>query len=207
MRGCLADGRRREGFGQRLSRLNPVQYLCELVRSVRQRTQASRLGARLYAMPASGSRGTVRRCAPYACTGSAAAWPVTALWQAVRRKTPNASAGAQGSCHPRTRLFIADDRTAANVRSDLACARARRSCGGATSRAPSRCCLRWRLAPAAQSRKLHPRCPHRPAEALHLRRQSGRSRRAQRVLLVLLEEGYGITLRRAPEVLQACVQA
>jgi hypothetical protein len=68
--------------------------------------------------------------------------------------------------------------------------------------------LRWRLAPAAQAKKsLHPGCPQRrPKDCISVSRPVTVGARLG-VLLVLLEEGYGITLRRAPDVRQACAQA
>jgi hypothetical protein len=110
-----------------------------------------------------------------------------------KKKNGERSRGHAAERHPRTRVFIADDRTTANVRRDLACARARRSWGGDFQSALQMLLALAARAGRASQESLHPRCPHRPAEALHLRR----SRPAQRVLLVLLEECYGITLRRA----------
>jgi hypothetical protein len=140
-------------LGQRLSSFYPAQYLCGLARSVRQRTQASRLGARLYVMPASGSGGIVRGCAPVCLHRVCGGMARHGIMATCKKKNGERSRGRAAERHPRTRVFIADDRTTANVRRDLACARARRS-WGATSRAPSRCCLRWRLALAAQAKKV-----------------------------------------------------
>jgi SAM-dependent methyltransferase len=59
-----------------------------------------------------------------------------------------------------------------------------------------------------QLRKAKSPMPASPAEAFHLYRQT-RSQRARTLgaLLVPLEEDYGIPLRRAPDIRQACVEA
>src|SRR5258707_5487228 len=72
--------------------------------------------------------------------------------------------------------------------------------------------LGWKGRPAPQGRK--PRksaassVPTWPAEAFHLYRQA-RSQRARTLgaLLVPLDEDYGIPLRRAPDIRQACLEA
>jgi hypothetical protein len=72
----------------------------------------------------------------------------------------------------------------------------------------ARCGLRWRLAPAAQAKRV---CilgvrNAGPKDCISVSRPVTAGARLG-VLLVLLEEGYGITLRRAPDVRQACAQA
>jgi hypothetical protein len=184
-------------LGQRLSSFYPAQYLCGLARSVRQRTQASRLGARLYVMPASGSGGIVRGCAPVCLHRVCGGMARHGIMATCKKKNGERSRGRAAERHPRTRVFIADDRTTANVRRDLACARARRSWGGRLpERPPDAACVGGSRRPR-KPRKSASSVSASPGRSFASPSPDRHSRPAQRVLLVLLEECYGITLRRA----------
>src|ERR1700683_4505927 len=79
-----------------------------------------------------------------------------------------------------------------------------------TSRAPARCCLRWRFAPAAQAKKVcilgvrlaRPKLCISVARPVTVGAHSAFCWCCSKRV-----EGYGITLRRAPEVRQACLRA
>jgi SAM-dependent methyltransferase len=112
---------------------------------------------------------------------------------------------------PPVRVVIADDRMTADAAYGVACQgtallwrgdfqNARQMLIALASRADLR--LRKRRSPAASS------VPTSLAEAFHAHRQA-RSQRARTLgaLLMPLDEDYGIPLRRAPDVRQACQQA
>jgi predicted RNA methylase len=118
---------------------------------------------------------------------------------------------SESGAPPPRRVAIADDRTTADDAYGLACQgtallwrgdfqNARQMLLALGARADHR--PRKLGEPAASSPSVL------PAEAFHLHRQA-RSQRARTLsaLLVPLEEDYGITLRRAPDVRAACVQA
>jgi hypothetical protein len=193
-------------LGQRLSSFYPAQYLCGLARSVRQRTQASRLGARLYVMPASGSGGIVRGCAPVCLHRVCGGMACHGIMATCKKKNGERSRGRAAERHPRTRVFIADDRTTANVRRDLACARARRSWGGDFQSALQMLLALAARAGRASQESLHPRCPHRPAEALHLRRQTV-TVGPRSAFCWCCSKSVTASRCDAPEVRQDCVQA
>lgn len=104
---------------------------------------------------------------------------------------------------PPARVIIADDRTTADAAYRLAC---------------EGIALLWRgdfqngrqllNAIARRADRNSPTVASSPAETFHLYRQA-QSRRARilGMLLVALDEAYGIRLRRAPDVRQACTEA
>lgn len=112
---------------------------------------------------------------------------------------------------PPKRVVIADDRTTADDAYGLACQgtallwqgdfqNARQMLAALASRADRRAHAPKKPCAAA--------VPASPAEAFHLHRRA-RSQRARTLgaLLVPLEEDYGIALRRAPDIRQACAEA
>jgi len=112
---------------------------------------------------------------------------------------------------PAKRVVIADDGITADDAYGFACQgiallwrgdfqNARQMLLALASRADHRTRNRKKLIPASM--------PTSAAEAFHLQRQA-RSQRARtlRALLVPLDEDYGIPLRRAPDVRQACIEA
>ncbi len=113
---------------------------------------------------------------------------------------------SESDAPPPKRLVIADDRMAADDAYGLACqgtallwrgdfqnARQMLVAMGSRADRPSR-----KAKPAAAS----------PAEAFHLHRQAQSQRaRTLGMLLVPLDEDYGIPLRRAPDIRQACIEA
>jgi SAM-dependent methyltransferase len=145
----------------------------------------------------------------------------------VPNTTPNASVGAGPVVHwtedgqtrcarwlseraspPVRGVVIADDRTSADDAYGLACQGTALLWRGDFQNARQ---LLRALASRADRRPRKPEeslVPSSPAEVFHLHRRS-QSQRARTLgaLLVPLEEDYGIPLRRAPDVRQACVQA
>lgn len=112
---------------------------------------------------------------------------------------------------PVGRVVIVDDRTTADEAYGLACQgavllwrgdfqNARQMLRALTQRAAHQ--------PRKTKRPAAPPMATSPADAFHRNRQ-GQSQRARTLgsLLVPLEEDYGIRLRRAPDVRQACVEA
>lgn len=112
---------------------------------------------------------------------------------------------------PAKRVVIADDRITADEAYGLACQgiallwrgdfqNARQMLIALASRADRQLHKSGKLAASSP--------PSSPAEAFHLHRQA-RSQRARTLgaLLVPLDEDYGIPLRRAPDIRQACAEA
>lgn len=110
-----------------------------------------------------------------------------------------------------SRVIIADDRTTADDAYGLACQGTALLWRGDFQNARQ---MLLALANRADGRSRKPRTlvtpltPKSAAEAFHLHRQT-QSQRARTLgaLLVPLDEGYGIPLRRAPDVRQACAEA
>ena len=158
----------------------------------------------------------MRRCAPaYTCT-----------WSTI----PNTSVGADALVHwteggearsarwlsesgapPAKRIVIADDNITADDAYGLACQGTALLWRGDFQNARQ---MLYALAARADRPQRKPKkpaispMPTSPAEVFHLHRQA-RSQRARTLgaLLVPLDEDYGIPLRRAPDIRQACAEA
>jgi SAM-dependent methyltransferase len=125
--------------------------------------------------------------------------PCSARWRSERGAPP-----------PR-QVVIADDRTTADAAYGLACQgtgllwrgdfqNARQLLIALASRADRR--------PRKPKQPAIPATPPSPAEAFHLHRQAQSQRaRTLGMLLMQLDEHYGIALRRAPDVRRACEEA
>ena len=112
---------------------------------------------------------------------------------------------------PPRQVVIADDRTTADAAYGLACQgtgllwrgdfqNARQLLIALASRADRR--------PRKSKQPTAPATPPSPAEAFHLHRQAQSQRaRTLGMLLMQLDEHYGIALRRAPDVRRACEEA
>jgi methylase of polypeptide subunit release factors len=118
---------------------------------------------------------------------------------------------SESGAPPARRVVIADDRITADDAYGLACQgtallwrgdfqNARQMLQALASRADRR--------PRKAKKSLASSVPTSPAEAFHRYRQA-RSQRARTLgaLLVPLDEDYGIPLRRAPDIRQACAEA
>src|ERR1700726_3003633 len=118
---------------------------------------------------------------------------------------------SESGAPPATRVVIADDRITADDAYGLACQgtallwrgdfqNARQMLLALASRADRQ--------PRKAKKTLASAVPTSPAEAFHRYRQA-RSQRARTLgaLLVPLDEDYGIPLRRAPDIRQACAEA
>src|SRR5580704_5815578 len=164
------------------------------------------------------------------CTWSAAARPVVTSWQPIRNTTPNTSVGAHPLVHwteggearsarwlsesgapPAKRVVVADDHITADDAYGLACQGTALLWRGDFQNARQ---ILFALAARADRPQRKPRksaassMPTSPSEVFHLHRRA-RSQRARTLgaLLVPLDEDYGIPLRRAPDIRQACTEA
>jgi SAM-dependent methyltransferase len=118
---------------------------------------------------------------------------------------------SESGAPPASRVVIADDHITADDAYGLACQgtallwrgdfqNARQMLLALAKRAD-----RWSRKPKKSAASLKPASP---AEAFHLHRQAQSQRaRTLSALLVPLDEAYGIPLRRAPDVRQACAEA
>jgi methylase of polypeptide subunit release factors len=108
---------------------------------------------------------------------------------------------SESEAPPPRRVVIADDTMTADHAYGLACQGAALLWRGDFQNA------RQMLLALASRAERHPRKAGNPAEAFHLHRQ-GQSQRARTLgmLLVPLEADYSISLRRAPDIRQACVE-
>ncbi len=126
-------------------------------------------------------------------------------------KTRSARWRSERGAPPAGRVVIADDTLTADDAYGLACQgtallwrgdfqNARQMLLALASRADRQ--------PRKPKKSAAPSMPTSPAEAFHLHRQA-RSQRARTLgtLLVPLDEDYGIPLRRAPDIRQACTEA
>lgn len=116
---------------------------------------------------------------------------------------------SESGAPPPRQMAIVDDRITADQAYGLACQGTALLWRGDFQNA------RQLLAAMAKRADRHPRkakrpagAPPTPAEAFHLHRQAQSQRaRTLGMLLVPLDEDYGIPLRRAPDVRQACTEA
>src|SRR3984893_15080411 len=166
----------------------------------------------------------------YMCTGSATALHVATSWQPARNAIPSSNVSAypvvrwteggearcarwrsESGAPPARRVLIADEHITADAAYGLACQgtallwrgdfqNARQMLLALASRADRQ--------PRKAKKPLASAVPTSPAEAFHRYRQA-RSQRARTLgaLLVPLDEDYGIPLRRAPDIRQACAEA
>ncbi|WP_052452300.1 methyltransferase [Noviherbaspirillum autotrophicum] len=129
-------------------------------------------------------------------TWSEAGQPCSARWRSE-----------SGVPAPR-RVAIADDRTSADAAFKLACEGSALLWRGDFQNARQLLAAMARRIDRKPRRAPPARQPASPAEAFHLQRQAQAQRaRILGMLLVPLDAGYAIPLRRAPDVRQACAEA